>query len=382
MAVDEAPIYVIQADVVAVFKDLAELSDAALAGLWGVPMLSFLTNLDEKRKVSGDIRDNPWWADIADAVATALSGGWSTADGIVHSVKGMDVCKAHVVETEVGAHARRNWSNRIEVARELCVAAMRGTKRFVDAASPDNAFIGPIPVEFYIMAFQQQKERLIDDLKAGALGEFVAHCFAIEFQKRGLPHIHLLLWTKGGRAVADIDAHITAELCTTSARVFDAQAKAMMHKCTEGHCGQDGYKEFEVCDKHFPKRFHDGAFHVGVDQYPVYRRRSVKDCPGFESRRSNECRNLHLDAAALDNSFAVPTNLPLFWRNKCHLNVEAVAGAKSIKYVHSYLYKGVDRASESRVTEYKAIDDLLYRDVLTHFTWKPTAKTFTGITRT
>ena len=60
----------------------------------------------------------------------------------------------------------------------------------------------------------------------------------------------------------------------------------------------------------------------------------------------------------------MPTNLPLFWRNKCHLNVEAVAGAKSIKYVHSYLYKGVDRASvaasDGPVDEIEEYEDCRY----------------------
>jgi hypothetical protein len=34
----------------------------------------------------------------------------------------------------------------------------------------------------------------MDDIKKGALGVSVAHVFTIEFQKRGLPHIHLIIF--------------------------------------------------------------------------------------------------------------------------------------------------------------------------------------------
>ena len=34
----------------------------------------------------------------------------------------------------------------------------------------------------------------------GVLGKVVAHVYTIEFQKGGLPHIHLLVWFEIGRA--------------------------------------------------------------------------------------------------------------------------------------------------------------------------------------
>ena len=37
---------------------------------------------------------------------------------------------------------------------------------------------------------------LIELLKDGAFGELKAWQFSIEFQKRGLPHAHLLLWLR------------------------------------------------------------------------------------------------------------------------------------------------------------------------------------------
>ena len=45
--------------------------------------------------------------------------------------------------------------------------------------------------------FKMKHDDLIRDLKANkVLGEYVAHVSVIEYQKRGLPHSHTLLWVK------------------------------------------------------------------------------------------------------------------------------------------------------------------------------------------
>ena len=42
--------------------------------------------------------------------------------------------------------------------------------------------------------WQQKKSSLIKDIiKDGVLGQCIAHIYTIEFQKRGLPHMHLLI---------------------------------------------------------------------------------------------------------------------------------------------------------------------------------------------
>ncbi|EIW59200.1 uncharacterized protein TRAVEDRAFT_121299, partial [Trametes versicolor FP-101664 SS1] len=43
--------------------------------------------------------------------------------------------------------------------------------------------------------FQMKKKALLHDiLKNGIFGRVVAHIYTIEFQKRGLPHMHLLIF--------------------------------------------------------------------------------------------------------------------------------------------------------------------------------------------
>ena len=41
---------------------------------------------------------------------------------------------------------------------------------------------------------QKLQELKTDLLKRNLLGRMVAHVYVIEFQKRGLPHAHMLLW--------------------------------------------------------------------------------------------------------------------------------------------------------------------------------------------
>jgi hypothetical protein len=42
--------------------------------------------------------------------------------------------------------------------------------------------------------FRAKLPAIMDDIKKGALGVSVAHVFTIKFQKRGLPHMHLIIF--------------------------------------------------------------------------------------------------------------------------------------------------------------------------------------------
>lgn len=65
--------------------------------------------------------------------------------------------------------------------------------------------------------FWAKCKELLKDIEQGAFGEVAAMMYTIEFQKRGLPHIHILiilkeydkLWT-----AEDINRFISAELPT------------------------------------------------------------------------------------------------------------------------------------------------------------------------
>ena len=63
--------------------------------------------------------------------------------------------------------------------------------------------------------FKQKKDQLMNDLITGeALGKVVAHMHVIEFQKRGLPHAHILLIPAQDRVFTPdfVDSIVVAEL--------------------------------------------------------------------------------------------------------------------------------------------------------------------------
>lgn len=81
----------------------------------------------------------------------------------------------------------------------------------------------------------------------------------IEFQKRGLPHVHMLIWLHPAdrpHKTNEIDDLVSAEIPDEEADPigFNAVKNYMIH----GPCGQDGkYSPCMVngnCIRHFPKR--------------------------------------------------------------------------------------------------------------------------------
>jgi hypothetical protein len=126
--------------------------------------------------------------------------------------------------------------------------------------------------------FRMKFKELLRDLEVGhVLGRHVAHTSVIEFQKRGLPHAHLLLFVADEdkpRTAEDYDRVICAEVPdpVTQTQLHESVTKFNMH----GPCGilnercpcmKDG-----SCTKRFPKPCFPVST-VTEDSYPVYRRR-------------------------------------------------------------------------------------------------------------
>jgi Helitron helicase-like domain at N-terminus len=44
--------------------------------------------------------------------------------------------------------------------------------------------------------FQAKIRELLREVRNGLFGKYNAHIYTIEYQKRGLPHMHLLIWLK------------------------------------------------------------------------------------------------------------------------------------------------------------------------------------------
>lgn len=184
--------------------------------------------------------------------------------------------------------------------------------------------------------------------------------YTVEFQKRGLPHAHILLFMHQGDkypVASDIDKIICAELPDKSEdpELYQAVSEYMMH----GPCGSANTNApcmiDKQCSKHFPKRFIE-ATKVDDEGYPVYRRR--------DNGSTVEKSGVHLN-----NRYVVPYNAELLRKYQGHINVEWCNQSRSIKYLFKYINKGYDRVTaaayqdKQKEGEGKEIDEIkMYYD--------------------
>ncbi|XP_019195835.1 PREDICTED: uncharacterized protein LOC109189678 [Ipomoea nil] len=154
--------------------------------------------------------------------------------------------------------------------------------------------------------FKIKLDALIADCRKNKLfGPVAGVIYTIEFQKRGLPHAHLLLFlekSKEVRQVLTLDNIICAEI-------------------------PDEKKDAE----YYQARFVESST-FDEDGYPVYRRRD---------NGSVVTKN----GIALDNRYVVPHNRYLLLKYKAHINVEWCNQSRSIKYLFKYVNKGHDRVT-------------------------------------
>ncbi|XP_021974611.2 uncharacterized protein LOC110869685 [Helianthus annuus] len=185
--------------------------------------------------------------------------------------------------------------------------------------------------------FKLKLTSLIEDImKKQIFGSCQAAVYTIEFQKRGLPHAHLLLWLEHStesRTPAGIDDLISAEI---PSKIDDPSGyKAVTDYMLHGPCGNDARSApcttDRKCMKHFPKPFYRETT-IDEDGYPVYRRRDTKIF--FKKGKTK-----------LDNRFVVPYNRYLLLKYESHINVEWCNQSRAIKYLFKYLNKGPDRAT-------------------------------------
>ncbi|XP_074266064.1 uncharacterized protein LOC141588525 [Silene latifolia] len=180
------------------------------------------------------------------------------------------------------------------------------------------------------------KKKLVEDK---IFGEVAAFVYVVEFQKRGLPHAHILLIMKPGsrmNCTSDFDKFVSAEIPpVTNVSLRTAVLKHMMHgPCghldPERQCMQHKSSKGR-CKYAYPKQFADSTTNSS-DGYPVYRRRKTEDSAKIRGEQ-------------LDNRWVIPYNPYLLDLFDCHLNVEVCSTIQAVKYLYKYVYKGHDKIS-------------------------------------
>ncbi|CAJ2677885.1 unnamed protein product [Trifolium pratense] len=158
--------------------------------------------------------------------------------------------------------------------------------------------------------------------------------YTIEFQKRGLPHAHILIFLHPSskyHSPEDIDTIISAEIPNPDSdpELYNLVKKHMIH----GPCGSSRLQSPCTvngrCTKFFPKKFNEKTI-VDQDGYPVY-------------RRSSNSYTVEKNGVTLDNGYVVPYNKRLLLKYQGHINMEWCNQSSSIKYLFKYIHKGYDR---------------------------------------
>jgi hypothetical protein len=159
--------------------------------------------------------------------------------------------------------------------------------------------------------------------------------YTVEFQKRGLPHAHIILWVSTSTAQPTtefIDSFITAEIPDPSIDPlgYTLIAEHMVHgPC--GSCNQSSpCMKKGQCSKHYPKKFQNEIV-VDTNGFAVY-------------KRPNNNRFVMKSNIKLDNRWIVPYNLTLLKKYQAHINVEWCNKSIFIKYLFKYVTKGPDRS--------------------------------------
>lgn len=211
-----------------------------------------------------------------------------------------------------------------------------------------------------VRVFKLKLQKLMHLLKTGAFGKLQAWLYSIEFQKRGLPHSHILLWlTKESKIRPEaIDNIVCAEIPD---KINDPYLHSLVtSNMIHGPCGENYTSSVPVCmkdglcTKGFPKAFLNETEH-GADSYPKYRRRSPDN--GGQSVTLISTVNGKQSQKVVDNQWVVPYNPWLLRQLNCHINVEICTSVKSIKYVLKYVHKGSDQATFRINDENKSSED-------------------------
>lgn len=202
--------------------------------------------------------------------------------------------------------------------------------------------------------FYEKVRCMMEDIKKKQIfGDVLGAVHVIEFQKRGLPHAHILaILAPRDKPLTteDIDAITCAELPDrdTEPRLFETVLGSMIHRPCGAYGPNQPCMDGNRCSKGYPKPF---ASHTAIDErgFVKYRRR---DNPGQAIPRRNP------QHPAIDNSWVVPYNKYLSLKYNAHINVEICSSAQSVKYIYKYVYKGLDRASARLANDQEPQDEI------------------------
>ena len=162
-------------------------------------------------------------------------------------------------------------------------------------------------------------------VKLRVFGPVRCWLYSVEWQKRGLPHAHILIWLFNKIASNDIDDVISAEIpdVDVDRDLHDILVKNMIH----GPCGElnenSPCMDRGRCTKQYPRLLVPNTI-TGNDGYPLYGKMSTKD--GGKSAIIKPGNHY----IKVDSQWVVPNSPLLSKTYNAHINVEYCNSVKAI----------------------------------------------------
>jgi len=201
--------------------------------------------------------------------------------------------------------------------------------------------------------FNLKLKDLLNQIKhKQVFGPWRGWVWTIEYQKRGLPHLHLLLFLQTDAQFltpTHIDRFISAEIPTEDDVIGQRLRTIIENTMVHTHCaGGNGdalcMKDLDpagvtTCHKGYPRDFLEETS-IPENGYPLYRRRNTGRSFTIPVRGT-----VGTVEVRIDNRRVVPYSPYLSLRYNAHINVEVCGSVQAVKYIHKYIYKGGDRAT-------------------------------------
>lgn len=196
--------------------------------------------------------------------------------------------------------------------------------------------------------FEELKKHIF---KKKIFGPIAAYTYVIEFQKRGLPHAHILLILKKPHKLDtadDFDKFISAEI--PDKKKYPHLYAVVLRHMIHGPCGllnkSNSCMRNGSCKDHYPRNYCNETV-IAEDGYPIYKRRFTNE-------------QIKIRGHMLNNTWVVPYNPYLLAMFDCHINVEVCSTIKAVKYLYKYMYKGHDKIIYKIATslENECIDEI------------------------
>ncbi|XP_028108813.1 uncharacterized protein LOC114307620 [Camellia sinensis] len=179
--------------------------------------------------------------------------------------------------------------------------------------------------DLLVRVFKSKFEHLKNEvIRKKLFGPVTTFTYVIEFQKRGLPHVHLLLILQRGHKLDSpekFDDFISAELPNKEkfSHLYSMVVKNMMHDSCGSLNSNNVCMKNGLCKNHYPRDFVSMTT-IKADGYLNYRQRN-----------NNEI--VKVRGHMLNNKWVVPYNPYLLAKFDCHINVEICSTIKAVNYL-------------------------------------------------